>query len=122
MAETPIERAKDFVSGTVDKTRSAVTDGLDTARERFEEAADDFSKRYRKVRKSAEKTADTARERYDDAVEAVQDGYEKVRKDVKRVSGDVSEYVRENPGKSLLMAAGVGFLIGLLFRRDRGEY
>jgi len=28
----------------------------------------------------------------------------------------VSTYVRENPGKSVLIAAGVGFLIGLLFR------
>jgi len=29
--------------------------------------------------------------------------------------------VRENPGKSLLIAAGVGFLIGLAVRRRRDD-
>jgi ElaB/YqjD/DUF883 family membrane-anchored ribosome-binding protein len=28
----------------------------------------------------------------------------------------VSTYVRANPGKSVLLAAGVGFVLGLLFR------
>jgi len=33
------------------------------------------------------------------------------------VSREVSLYVRDNPGKSVLIAAGVGFLLGLLTRR-----
>lgn len=30
---------------------------------------------------------------------------------------DVEEYVREHPTKSVLMAVGVGFVLGLVFRR-----
>ena len=37
------------------------------------------------------------------------------------VSDQVSTYVRENPGKSVLIAAGVGFLLGLLFRGRSDE-
>jgi ElaB/YqjD/DUF883 family membrane-anchored ribosome-binding protein len=29
--------------------------------------------------------------------------------------------VRDNPGKSVLIAAGVGFLVGLLVRRSRDD-
>jgi ElaB/YqjD/DUF883 family membrane-anchored ribosome-binding protein len=33
------------------------------------------------------------------------------------VSSDVNDFVQENPGRAVLLAAGVGFLIGLLVRR-----
>jgi ElaB/YqjD/DUF883 family membrane-anchored ribosome-binding protein len=42
-----------------------------------------------------------------------------VRRDAVQVSDNVNEYVRENPGKSILIAAGVGFVIGLLVRGNR---
>ena len=53
--------------------------------------------------------------------DSVRRGYAKVRRDVDKLSSDVTDYVRENPGKSLLMAAGVGFVIGLLLRRGRED-
>jgi ElaB/YqjD/DUF883 family membrane-anchored ribosome-binding protein len=33
------------------------------------------------------------------------------------VQREIQDYVREHPAKSLLAAVGVGFVIGLLFRR-----
>ena len=33
------------------------------------------------------------------------------------VTDKVTDYVRENPGKSIAIALGVGFALGLLFRR-----
>lgn len=121
----PIERAKDLVAETVEKTRGAVNDGLDAARERFDDVADDLGKKYQRaakeVRRTAGRASSAAREKYDAAAEVVRDGYARASKDFERLSKDVSEYVRDNPGKALLMAAGVGFVVGLLFRRDRDE-
>ena len=48
-------------------------------------------------------------------------GYDRVRKDVGELSTDVNEYVRDNPGKSILIAAAAGFLLGLLLRPRRDD-
>ena len=49
-------------------------------------------------------------------------GYAKVKAkvqevDVKEVRDDVVDYIRRNPGKSILIAIGVGFALGFLVRR-----
>jgi ElaB/YqjD/DUF883 family membrane-anchored ribosome-binding protein len=119
------DRAKDAMAEAVDKTKHVVDDGLDHARDKFEDVVDELDGRYRKaasgVKRSAERVGEVAREKYQVAAEGVREGYVKVRKDLDRLGGDVSEYVRENPGKSLLMAAGVGFVIGLLLRRPGSD-
>ncbi len=65
-------------------------------------------------------------EKYEDASGAVRDGYNTVRERVEDVdfgaiTDQVRTYVRSNPGKALLISVGVGFLIGLLLRRDEEE-
>jgi ElaB/YqjD/DUF883 family membrane-anchored ribosome-binding protein len=62
-------------------------------------------------------------DKYDRASGAVRDGYNTVREKVEDVdfgaiTDQVRTYVRSNPGKALLISVGVGFLIGLLLRRD----
>lgn len=62
-------------------------------------------------------------EKYESASGAVRDGYNSVREKVEDVDlGAITEqvrvYVRSNPGKALLISVGVGFLVGLLLRRD----
>lgn len=129
MADT----SKDIISSVTD----AIDSGAETAREaasatrdRFQRLSSDVQERYEKaskdVRRGAERASSelrrgvtAARERYDDATEAVKQGYDKARTQASDLSKDVSVYVRQNPGKSVLMAAGVGFLIGLLFRGRR---
>ena len=60
--------------------------------------------------------AERARHGYDVASERAREGYQKARKDLDDLTTNVNEYVRDNPGKAVLIAAGVGFLIGLVFR------
>ena len=65
-------------------------------------------------------------EKYESASGAVRDGYNSVRERVEDVdfgaiTDQVRTYVRSNPGKALLISVGVGFLIGLLLRRDEED-
>jgi len=65
-------------------------------------------------------------EKYESASGAVRDGYNAMRERVEDVdfgaiTDHVRAYVRSNPGKALLISVGVGFLIGLLLRRDDDE-
>jgi len=59
-----------------------------------------------------EAAAGAARNAYSSARERVEDV------DFGAVTDQVRTYVRSNPGKALLISVGVGFLIGLLLRRD----
>lgn len=56
-----------------------------------------------------------ARDKYNQAREKIDDV------DFGAVTDQVRSYVRSNPGKALLISVGVGFVIGLLLRRDDGE-
>ena len=60
------------------------------------------------------------------ASDAVKNQYNRVRErvedaDVGAMMDQVRSYVRSNPGKALLISVGVGFLVGLLLRRDEEE-
>ena len=62
-------------------------------------------------------------QKYEAASGKVRDGYNTVRErvedvDFAAITDQVRTYVRSNPGKALLISVGVGFLIGLLLRRD----
>ena len=65
-------------------------------------------------------------DQYERASGKVRDGYNTVREKVEDVdfgaiADQVRSYVKSNPGKALLISVGVGFLIGLLLRRDDEE-
>ena len=65
-------------------------------------------------------------DKYSAASDAVKNQYNRVREKVEDVdfgaiTDQVRTYVRSNPGKALLISVGVGFLIGLLLRRDNEE-
>ena len=67
-----------------------------------------------------------ASDAYDNASGKVKDGYNTMREKIEDVdfgaiTDQVRTYVRSNPGKALLISVGVGFLIGLLLRRDDEE-
>ena len=62
-------------------------------------------------------------EKYEAASGAMRDGYNNMREKVEDVdfgaiTDQVRTYVRSNPGKALLISVGIGFLVGLLLRRD----
>jgi ElaB/YqjD/DUF883 family membrane-anchored ribosome-binding protein len=110
---------------TAEAVGAAVDEKVGEARERLSEVARGAGERYQKVaeemRREAERATQAAREKVDAAVSGVKQQYAKVSKRVGSVSEDVADYVRDNPGKSLLIAAGVGFLVGLLFRRSSDD-
>ena len=69
---------------------------------------------------------DYVNDKYSTASDAVKNQYNRVREkvddvDFGAITDQVRTYVRSNPGKALLISVGVGFLIGLLLRRDNEE-
>ncbi len=100
-------------------------DKLGEARERLSEVARGAGERYQKVaeemRREAERATQAAREKVDTAVAGLRQGYGKVSKNVGNLTEDLADFVRDNPARSLLIAAGIGFLVGLLFRRSSDD-
>lgn len=117
----PFDRAKDAAEDVIEKARES----FEATRDKIEDLGEDVSERYERLseglKKSAERASEKARMRYRDAAESLRSGYAKVRKDFDGLVGDATNYIRDNPGKSILIAAGVGFAIGLLFRRRGGD-
>lgn len=123
--EKMVDRAREAVAEAAAGARGVVEDGLAEARDQFEDAAAQFEQSARRtrreIRRHAARLGDAARERYDTTVESVQRGYQRARKSAEDLTEDVNVYVRENPGKSILLAAGVGFALGLLLRGRRRD-
>jgi ElaB/YqjD/DUF883 family membrane-anchored ribosome-binding protein len=110
-----------------DKVSSEVAEGVEmagdegvvSARQRFQRLGEEVQSRAKKVsedvRRGAERAsheirrgAERARETYDEVAENAQQTYKRVRSEAGNLSREVSLYVRDNPGKALLIAAGVG--------------
>ena len=65
-------------------------------------------------------------EQYTKASSAVRDGYKTVREkvddvDFEEIVDQMRGYVRSHPGKALLISVGIGFIVGLLLRRDSDD-
>ncbi len=115
-----IDEAKEKAKQAAEATGKAVQERLQTAREKFSEVADSLGKgagrASEQVREKAGQVSGAARERYGVAAEKARQGYDRARRDLDHLTHEVNAYVRDNPGKAVLIAAGVGFLIGLIFR------
>jgi ElaB/YqjD/DUF883 family membrane-anchored ribosome-binding protein len=83
-------------NGRTERAKKAVIEGFETAKG--------------KVAEGYEKVSHKAHEVWDKAAD----------KSLNDVVHSVNEYVKHKPGKSLLMAAGAGLLLGLLLRGRRG--
>ena len=131
-----MDEAKEKAKEAAEATGKAVQERLQTAREKFSEVADSLGKgagsastkvrekageATSRVKEKAGQVSTVARERYGVAAERARQGYDKARKDLDHLTQDVNEYVRDNPGKAVLIAAGIGFLIGLVFRGRRHD-
>lgn len=69
---------------------------------------------------------DYVNEKYSEASDAMKNQYNRVRERVDDVdfgefTDQVRTYVRSNPGKALLISVGIGFVFGLLLRRNDDE-
>ena len=87
-------------------TTSGAGAGTDAGNDsRFGKAKDFVNEKYSAA-------SDFTRNQYNRAKEKMEDV------DFGAITDQVRSYVRSNPGKALLISVGVGFLVGLLLRRD----
>ena len=93
MANSTVEEAARVVEQKIDATREAIGDKAGRLRERVGEVADNVKARAGALR---DRIAET---------------------EWQDVQTGVKNYVRDNPGKSVAIALGVGFVLGMLLRR-----
>jgi len=128
-ADNPVRAAAAAVSEQVQEVSDTMNEkisDLGAAAKRAGEKARDFAreqgdKAREYAREQGEKAREYAREQYEVRSEQVRRGYSQAKETAGEWSDDLTDYVRENPGRSLLAAAGVGFLIGLLVRGVRRD-
>jgi ElaB/YqjD/DUF883 family membrane-anchored ribosome-binding protein len=80
---------------------------------------DERSDRFGRARHYVEDTYETASSKVRDGYNAMRERAEDV--DFGELADQVRTYVRSNPGKALLISVGVGFLVGLMLRREDDE-
>lgn len=105
-----IDRAHDAAVGTADRAERGVGS---TAKRAVMEArvAGDH------VREATDTAARGAHRGVKRAALAVDRGYTRARGDLSRAATAATDYVTANPGKTLLLAASAGFVLGMLVRR-----
>ncbi len=118
-----IERTKESLDSLIDRTHDAVIGATERAERGVEFTAErtvtGTQAAGKSVRDSAESASSGAHRRVEGAAEAVDRGYAKVRNDLTRAATATTDYLAENPGKALLIAASVGFAVGMLARKPR---
>ncbi len=68
-----------------------------------------------------EELKSTVRDRLSEQAEKLQELGERISDTAKKFSGATNRYVHDNPWKTVAIAAGVGFLVGMLIGRRHHE-
>lgn len=117
-----LEKAEAAASNAYDKTAEAAGNAYKKTSEAMGNAYDKTSEA---VGNAYDKTAEAAGNAYDKTSEVVGNAYDKTSKAVSTTYGVVVNYGSENPGKTILIAlglgAGVGFMIGAGYRSSRNS-
>lgn len=94
---------------------------LEDARKALGVARERMSTTAAKTREQAEALYGSAKQQYESLSAKSRDAFDRVKErvaevDFKQKGDQVVEYVRDNPGKSILIALAAGFLVGYLTR------
>lgn len=128
-AEESMEKAKEAIGEGVGKakTRSAeayekAKDYLVDARSALDTAREKMGELYGRAREMAEEMYEKVKSQYDRLATEIKKAYAKIKAkvqeiDVKEMRDDAVDYIRRNPGKSILIALAVGFAVGYMVRR-----
>jgi ElaB/YqjD/DUF883 family membrane-anchored ribosome-binding protein len=128
-AEGSMEKAKEALGEGYGKLRTRSTEAYEKAREylvearaALESARERMGELYGRSRELAEDAYEKAKVQFERLSGEVKKGYARIKAkvaevDVREVRDDAVEYVRRNPGKSILIALAVGFAVGYLVRR-----
>ena len=116
-----IERVKESVGDVMEKAREVINDGLDTAETKFSDKADQLGRQYRRTAGQVRVATNRFSEQARGHLETAQETYRDAKKKASRWNRDSRRYVSANPAKSVLLAAGVGLLFGLVLRGRRSR-
>ena len=128
-AEGSMERAKEALGEGYGKVRARTSDGYEKAKEYLAEARsyleaarEKMGELYGRSREIAEEAYAKAKVQFERLSSELKKGYAKIKAkveevDIKEVRDDVVDYVKRNPGKSILIAFAVGFAVGYVVRR-----
>ncbi len=115
-----IERTQGEVDSLIERTREAVTAASDRAEQGVETVADQVVEKAHDAGASLRSTVDSAsagaHRRVAGAAQSIDRGYSRVQSDLAHAATAATDYVTAHPGKSLLLAAAAGFVLGLLVR------
>lgn len=81
------------------------------------QAQDEADKGVKHARKAADEFKSAATAVADDYRGRAEDAWNDARYRVRSFQEDSEQYVRENPTKAVFSALGIGFVLGLIFRR-----
>lgn len=111
-----VEEVAEENADRLGQARAVVNEKIGVAKEKLGEVSSVAGQKLKEVGGQAGEASQVAKEK---TVEGLKQGYDRVRKDVDDLNADLNTYVRDNPGRSVLIAAGLGFVLGMLVRRDR---
>lgn len=127
-AQQAMESAGNAMQEVYGKARHRAAEGADRAKASLEEAGKHLAEARDKMgslaastREQAEALYATAKEQYEHLSESAQELYGKAKAkiaevDFKQKGDEVLDYIRTNPGKSVLIALAVGFVVGYATR------
>jgi ElaB/YqjD/DUF883 family membrane-anchored ribosome-binding protein len=101
--QTEAEKGKDHLKAAADNFKAAATVKAEEIRKAAEQKAEE-------IRAAAEEKAKQYRGQAETA-------WSDARTKAKYWQTEGEAYVRDNPGRAVLVALGVGFVLGLLFRK-----
>ena len=128
-AEGSMDKAKEALGDGYGKVRTRTSEGyekakgyLTEARAYLESAREKMGELYGRSREIAEEAYAKAKVQFERLSAEVKKGYARIKAkvqevDIKEVRDDVVDYVKRNPGKSILIAFAVGFAVGYVVRR-----
>lgn len=101
----------------------AVDSAAEAVKARIDRAKGFVGEKYAVASDAVKKSSDAVKKSYDEVRENVSGKYAAVKEkvdeiDFAQLADNGRAYVRSNPGKALLASVAVGFVIGLLLRRD----
>ena len=119
-AEHAQEAAKDFKStaqGAAQDLKGRAQDVKGAAQQRASEYKDKAQDIAGQAQQKAEQFAGQAKQKAEEFKGQAQAAFEDAKVKARTFQDDGEAYVRDNPTRAVLTALGVGFFIGLIFRR-----